>query len=157
MKKSLVRQSLVEFWPTIAAYSTPWPNDWRPILVFTNSTKFSKVLFPVSWNIFASPLKLSSKVHKRWFIARSLIMLESWIPYNALIVFLDSVAKEFIGVPLTNLKFRNYIYRFLLYSSPQNLYSNSSLTWAYVMLALTILKLHKWEKAVPSKQQKKNI
>ena len=76
MFSGLVRQSLVEFWPTIAAYSTAWLNDWRPTLVFTNSNKFYKASFPVSWNTFVSPLKLSSKVLKTLFIARSLITLE---------------------------------------------------------------------------------
>ena len=155
MFSSLVRRSLVEFRPAIAAYSTLWLNDWRPILVFTNSNKFSKVSFPVSWNIFSSPLKLSSKVLRRWFIAKSLIMLESWIPYKALIVFLNSVAKEFIGVLLTNFKFCNFICRFLLYSYLQNPCSNSSFTWAYVLLALAVRKLHKREKEVPPKHQNK--
>ena len=155
MSSILVRRSLVEFWPTVAAYSTPWLNHWRPILVFTNSNKFSKDLFPGSWNIFASPLKLSSKVFIRWFIARSLIMLGSWIAYKALIVFINSATKEFIGVPLTNFKFCNFFCSFLLYSSPQNICSNSSFTCACIMLALAVLKLHKWEKTVPSRYQNK--
>ena len=155
MSSILVSWSLVEFCEIKAAYSTPWLNHWRPILKFTNSNKFSKILFPAGWNIFAFPLKLSSKVLIRWLIARSLIMLGSWIRYKALIMFLNSAAKEFIGVPLTNFKFCNFICTFLLYLSPQNICSNSSFTWACIMLALAVLTLHKWKKAVPSRYQNK--
>ena len=79
---------------------------------------------------------------KRWFIARSLIVLESRIPNEALVVFFNTMAKEFIGVPLANFNFCNFICRLLLYSSPQNLCSNLSFTWAYVMLAFCWLFLN---------------
>lgn len=55
--------------------------------IVTNCNKFSEVLFSVNYDIFASPLKLLSKVLKRWFIARSRNTFRSWIPYKVLSVY----------------------------------------------------------------------
>ena len=53
-----------------------------PVWYLQVLTNFPKSYFPKA--IFASPLKLSSKVLKRWFIARSRNMFGPRIPYKVI-------------------------------------------------------------------------
>ena len=59
-------------------------------LVTINSHKFSKLLFPVSWNIFESWLMCFSKFETIWFMAIELIVSGSSILKSSRTIFVGS-------------------------------------------------------------------